>query len=64
MISKIRKGAMMGKIKDAINNVEDIYMYVNSFNEIQKKKQRSIADIDCDRYHEEQDHIAMEKAKK
>lgn len=66
----------MGKIKDAINNADDIYMYINSFNAIQKEKKkkqpykpkkkpsRDIANVDCDKYHEEQDHIAMERAKK
>ena len=28
----------MGRIKEAINNVDEIYQFVNSFNEIQKKK--------------------------
>ena len=68
----------MGKIKDmlTIDTVDEIYQYVNSFNEIQKVKKkkkpykpkkkpsRYIADIDCDKYHEEQDIKAMERAKK
>ena len=37
---KIRKGAMMAKIKEAINNVDEIYQYINSFNSIQKTKNK------------------------
>ena len=66
----------MGKIKDAINNAEEIRQFVESYNAIQKVKKkkkpykpkkkpsRYIADIDCDKYHEEQDIEAMERAKK
>ena len=59
----------MGKIKDmlTIDTVEEIYQYVNSFNEIQKCKQHMLencADCDDARYHAEQDIKAMERAKK
>ena len=57
----------MGKIKDAINNEEDIYMYINSFNDIQKCKRHMLnncADCDDRRYHEEQDHKDMQRANK
>ena len=56
----------MGKIKDAINNVDEIYEFINARNAISKKRidMKKKADIDCDKYHKEQDHIAMKRAKK
>ena len=57
----------MGKIKDSINNADDIYMYIESFNEIQKCKKHMLencANCDDAKYHAEQDIKAMERAKK
>ena len=64
-----RKGAVMAKMKEcfSIDTVEDIKQYVNAFNDIQKcKKHMNVNCADCDdeRYHEEQDHKAMERKNK
>lgn len=55
----------MGKIKDAINNVDEIYEFINAKNAISKKRieMKKKADIDCDKYHEKQDIEAMKRAK-
>ena len=58
----------MGKLKDllTIDTVDEVYQYVNSFNEIQKCKRHMLercADCDDANYHAQQDHMAMERAK-